>query len=66
MSIRNVLALTKEYNSAVNPEEFYFSFAEHILGIIIEMSDLCEKRHWDIKCISPFDLKSNDWQIAIL
>ena len=27
MSVRDVLALTKEYNSAVNPEDFGFALA---------------------------------------
>lgn len=55
------MALTKEYNSAVNPEDFGFALVEHLLRIITELSDLCEKKNWDIKSIPTFDLRSNDW-----
>jgi hypothetical protein len=61
MSVRDVLALTKEYNSAVNPEDFGFALVEHLLVIITELSDLCEKKNWDIKNIPTFELRSNDW-----
>ena len=66
MSVRDVLILTKEYNSDTNSESFTFALVQHFLGIITELSELCESKNWDIRSIPAFDLKSNDWQIAIL
>ena len=66
MSVRDVLILTKEYSSSVNPESFAFVLVDHLLGIIRDLSDLCEEKNWDIRSIPTFDLRSNDWQIAIL
>ena len=64
MGIRDVLKLTKE---PVDQNEFFGpSFVSVLVQLVQEMSELCLANHVNLSTISAFEMKTNDWQIALL
>ena len=63
-ALREVLRLTK-----IETEE-YAHFAPLMLQVFMnlveDMADLCQAHKVDLTQMSPFELKTNDWHIALL
>jgi hypothetical protein len=64
MGIRDVLKLTKE--SVEHNEQFGPALVTLLVQLVQEMSELCLASSVSLAAISAFDMKTNDWQIALL
>ena len=62
-SLREVLILTKRDSES---SEFAPYLLDVFMNLVEEMADLCVENKVDITKLSPFELKTNDWHIALL
>jgi hypothetical protein len=62
-SLREVLILTKRETDS---GDFAPYLLDVFMNLVEEMADLCQQNKVDISALSPFELKTNDWHIALL
>lgn len=62
-ALREVLRLTKV---ETDQGEFAPQMLSVFINLVEDMADLCHTKKVDLTSISPFELKTNDWHIALL
>lgn len=62
-ALREVLRLTK---IETDTGAFAPLMLQIFMNLVEDMSDLCTSKKVDISGISPFELRTNDWHIALL
>ena len=65
-ALREVLRLTKIETDKELGKEFAPLMMQIFMNLVEDMAELCIKNKVDITVLSPFELKTNDWHIALL
>ena len=63
-ALREVLRLTKIETEL--GDGFAPLMLQVFMNLVEDMADLCQKAKVDITQLSPFELRTNDWHIALL
>ena len=65
-ALRELLKLTNIETDQELGKEFGPLMLQVVMNLVEDMADLLIQNKTDIRILSPFELKTNDWHIALL